>query len=64
MAGKTGMVVAKLMDRYIHLPLDLVTSKRRKLNIISDFWRAVLESTGQSHLAGMVPPEARSCPRA
>lgn len=55
MAGRTGMVVAKLMDRYVHLPLELVTLRRRKLNIRSDYWRAVLESTGQAELAGMVP---------
>lgn len=48
MAGKTNMVVAKLMDRYVHLPLELVIKKRRKLNIHSEYWRAVLESTGQN----------------
>ncbi|MDL2316713.1 ATP-dependent 6-phosphofructokinase [Desulfovibrio sp. OttesenSCG-928-A18] len=51
MAGKTNMVVAKLMDRYVHLPLELVTSKRRKLNVHSAYWQAVLESTGQPELA-------------
>ena len=55
MAGKTGMVVAKLMGRYVHLPLSLVTLKRQKLNIASDYWRSVLESTGQLNLKGMVP---------
>ena len=55
MAGKTGMVVAKLMGRYVHLPLSLVTLKRQKLNIASDYWRSVLESTGQLGLKGMVP---------
>ncbi len=55
MAGKTAMVVAKLMGRYVHLPLSLVTLKRQKLNIASDYWRAVLESTGQLGLKGMVP---------
>lgn len=53
MAGRTDMVVAKLQERYVHLPFELVTSKRRKLNPHSDLWRAVLESTGQSRLAGM-----------
>ena len=57
MAGKTNMVVAKIMDRYVHVPLDLIIRKRRKLNIYSDFWRAVLESTGQGDLAGMMPEE-------
>lgn len=47
MAGKTNMVVSKLQDRYINLPLSLVTQKRRKLNIHSNYWRAVIESTGQ-----------------
>ncbi|SIN73294.1 ATP-dependent 6-phosphofructokinase [Halodesulfovibrio marinisediminis] len=47
MAGKTAMVVSKLMDRYLHLPLRLVTRKRRRLNTRSDYWRAVMESTGQ-----------------
>lgn len=56
MAGRTDMVVAKIMDRYIHVPLDLVTRNRRRMNIRSGLWRAVLESTGQGDLAGMLPP--------
>jgi 6-phosphofructokinase 1 len=55
MSGKTNMVVAKLMDRYVHLPLDLVIQKRRKLDIRSGYWRSVLESTGQVKLFGMTP---------
>ena len=51
MAGRTNMVVAKLMDRYVHLPLELVIRKRKKLNIHTEYWRAVLESTGQPELA-------------
>jgi 6-phosphofructokinase 1 len=48
MAGKTNMVVSKLHDRYVDLPLDLVTQRRRrKLDTTSNYWRAVLESTGQ-----------------
>ncbi|MBO4301594.1 MAG: ATP-dependent 6-phosphofructokinase [Desulfovibrio sp.] len=55
MAGRTDMVVAKIQDRYVHLPLELVTRRRRRLNIYSDLWRAVLESTGQGMLKGMLP---------
>ncbi|MGE4556002.1 MAG: ATP-dependent 6-phosphofructokinase [Desulfovibrionaceae bacterium] len=47
MAGKTGMVVSNLQARYVHLPLDLVITRRKKINIHSEFWRSVLESTGQ-----------------
>lgn len=56
MAGRTDMVVAKIQERYVHLPLQLVTRTRRRLNIYSDLWRAVLESTGQGMLHGMLPP--------
>ncbi|MGE4264762.1 MAG: ATP-dependent 6-phosphofructokinase [Desulfovibrio sp.] len=47
MAGKTGMVVSRLQSRFVHVPLELVTMKRKKLNIEADYWRAVIESTGQ-----------------
>ena len=57
LAGRTEMVVGRLQDKFVHLPLPLVTAKRRKLNIASDLWRAVLESTGQGMLAGMLPSE-------
>lgn len=59
MAGKTEMVISKIMDRYVHVPLELVTRKRRRLNIRSSLWRAVLESTGQGELVGMLPGNCR-----
>ncbi|QLA17304.1 ATP-dependent 6-phosphofructokinase [Desulfolutivibrio sulfoxidireducens] len=58
MAGKTGMVVSKLFGRYVHLPFDLVTRKRKRLNIASDYWRAVLESTGQQGVTPLPGDEA------
>jgi 6-phosphofructokinase 1 len=50
MAGKTGMVVSRLQSRFVHVPLELVTMKRKKLNTGSDYWRAVIESTGQQSM--------------
>ncbi len=47
MAGKTGMVVTQLKSSMVHLPLDLVVLKRRTLNIRSDYWHSVMETTGQ-----------------
>ncbi len=41
MAGKTGMVIANIMDKYVHLPLDMVTKRRRKMSPGSGLWRAV-----------------------
>jgi 6-phosphofructokinase 1 len=55
MAGKTNMVVTRLQDRYVYLPLNLVTQKRRTLNTQSMYWRSVLESTGQ-------PQYMKQCP--
>ncbi len=47
MSGKTGMVVSRLQSRFVHVPLEMVTMKRKRLNVESDYWRAVIESTGQ-----------------
>ncbi|WP_319469918.1 ATP-dependent 6-phosphofructokinase [uncultured Pseudodesulfovibrio sp.] len=47
MAGKTGMVVTQLKSNTVYLPLELVAGKTRKLNIDSDYWYTVMESTGQ-----------------
>ncbi len=56
------MVVGKVQDRYVHLPLDLVTRERRQLNVRSDYWRAVLESTGQAATPGLFEePEGGGC---
>ncbi len=50
MAGKTGMMVSYLNDRYIHVPLKLAVTKRKHVNLKSRFWQSVLESTGQPPL--------------
>jgi 6-phosphofructokinase 1 len=47
MAGKTGMLVSMLRDRFIYLPLKLATLRRRTLNTKSNYWGSVLASTGQ-----------------
>lgn len=47
MCGKTGMVVSMIRGNFVHLPLSLVVGGRRRINVNSDFWRAVMESTGQ-----------------
>lgn len=54
MCGKTEMVVSRLMGRYVHLPFDIVTRQRRRLDIKSHYWHSVLAATGQGHLKGML----------
>ena len=47
MAGKTSMLVGRWHGAFVHLPLDMVTHGRRKVDPHSELWHAVLESTGQ-----------------
>jgi len=47
MAGKTGLVIGFLHERFIHVPIDLLASRTRRLDPASGWWRAVLAATGQ-----------------
>jgi 6-phosphofructokinase 1 len=47
MAGKTGMMVGRWHGAFVHLPLELVTFGRRKVDPRKELWHSVLESTGQ-----------------
>lgn len=62
MGGKTGMVVAKIMDRFVHLPLSIVTRKRRTMSPGSDLWRAVSAATGQGALCATTPFSGEAIP--
>ncbi len=48
LAGKTDLVVASVHDVYVHLPLESVTGKKRRLDPEAEPWRSVLASTGQA----------------
>jgi 6-phosphofructokinase 1 len=47
MAGKTHMLVGRWHNAFVHLPLEMVTHGRRKVDSRGELWHAVLESTGQ-----------------
>ncbi len=47
MAGKTNMLVGRWHCSYVHLPLELVTHGRRKVDPHGELWHSVLENTGQ-----------------
>ncbi|HYY29792.1 MAG TPA: ATP-dependent 6-phosphofructokinase [Chthoniobacterales bacterium] len=47
MAGKTNMLVGRWHDTFVHIPLNLVTGGRRRIEPEGDIWRSVLEATGQ-----------------
>jgi len=47
MAGRTAMVVGRRHNRFIHVPIALVTSERNQVDPHGDLWLSVLESTAQ-----------------
>jgi len=47
MAGKTGLIVARWHQVYVHVPISVATSARRTVDPRQDIWLSVLESTGQ-----------------
>ncbi len=47
MAGRTDVLIGLRHNELIHVPLPLVNSHTRRLDIRSDLWKAVLSSTGQ-----------------
>ncbi|MDS4041702.1 MAG: ATP-dependent 6-phosphofructokinase [Candidatus Competibacter sp.] len=47
MAGKTGLVIGLLHDTFIHVPIELLVSRKKRIDPNSPAWRAVLAATGQ-----------------
>lgn len=47
MCGKTEMVVGCYHGHFVHIPICMATSERRKVDPNGDLWLTVLESTGQ-----------------
>ncbi len=47
MAGKTGLLIGSWNNRFIHVPLELAVSKRKRIDPEGIIWTSVLESTGQ-----------------
>ena len=47
MAGKTGLVIGFLHERFIHVPIELLATHVKRLDPASGWWRSVLAATGQ-----------------
>lgn len=47
MAGKTGVVIGFLHDRFIHVPIELLSSRTKSIDPASGWWQSVLAATGQ-----------------
>jgi len=49
MAGRTGVLIGYLHDRFIHIPIELLAQRQKRLDPESPAWSAVLSATGQPH---------------
>ena len=47
MAGKTGIVIGFLHEQFIHVPIELLAKKTKRLDPSTGWWHAVLAATGQ-----------------
>jgi 6-phosphofructokinase 1 len=49
MAGKTGLVIGIMHDCFVHVPIDLLETRQKRLDPNGPVWSAVLAATGQPH---------------
>jgi len=47
MAGKTGLVIGYLHDKFIHVPTEMISKGGKRVDPKEALWQAVLASTGQ-----------------
>jgi 6-phosphofructokinase 1 len=47
MAGKTGLVIGYLHNQFSHVPIELLTSRKKTMDPDGFVWSAVLAATGQ-----------------
>jgi 6-phosphofructokinase 1 len=52
MAGRTDVVVGLWNQHPVHVPIPLAVGTRRQIDPDSDYWRHVLEATGQPAMVG------------
>lgn len=52
MAGKTGLVIGLLHDHFVHVPIELLASRTKRIDPASGWWRSVLAATGQPERFG------------
>jgi 6-phosphofructokinase 1 len=47
MSGKTEMIVGLVNDRFVHIPIEIAVSRRKRVDPDGPLWRDVVESTHQ-----------------
>jgi 6-phosphofructokinase 1 len=46
-AGRTGLIVGTVHNRSVHVPTEMATETRKKVDLSGEMWKSVLASTGQ-----------------
>ncbi|MCW5981646.1 MAG: ATP-dependent 6-phosphofructokinase [Bryobacteraceae bacterium] len=49
-AGRTGVMIGTVHNRSIHVPIEMATQSRKKVDLGGEMWRSVLAVTGQPAL--------------
>jgi 6-phosphofructokinase 1 len=49
MAGKTGIIIGMIHDRFIHVPIELLATRKKRLDVSGSWWHGVIASTGQPY---------------
>ncbi|WP_035600662.1 ATP-dependent 6-phosphofructokinase [Haloferula sp. BvORR071] len=47
MAGKTGVVIGFLHERFIHVPIELIAGRSKRIDPDGGWWHSALATTGQ-----------------
>ncbi|MFQ3578150.1 MAG: 6-phosphofructokinase, partial [Verrucomicrobiia bacterium] len=47
MAGKTGLIIGRIHDLFVHVPIALLACREKRLDPGSAWWSSVLAATGQ-----------------
>jgi 6-phosphofructokinase 1 len=63
MAGKTGVVIGFLHERFIHVPIELLATHTKRLDPTSGWWRSVLATTGQPREFASIRRSRKKCGR-
>jgi 6-phosphofructokinase 1 len=52
MSGRTGLVIGLINDQFVHVPIDLLGSQKKRVDPAGPQWHSVLACTGQTAWTG------------
>ena len=47
MAGESDVVIGNMHAMFMHVPIEMATSRRKQVELASNVWSSVLACTGQ-----------------